>query len=125
MKHWLVILTLIGLAGALATVARAEGDSVAGEESFKSRCLGCHEHSSKGNALGASLVGVIGRKAGTLPRATFSRALTESDIIWDEKSLDEYIASSSKKVPWTLMSAHAIPSPKERADIIAYLKTLR
>lgn len=125
MKYWLVLLTLVGLTGAFADKACADGDPVAGAQSFNSRCLGCHEHSSKGNALGASLRGVVGRKAGTLPGATFSRALTESNITWDEKSLDEYIASSSKKVPWTLMSAHAITSAKERADIIAYLRTLR
>lgn len=125
MRHWLVFMVLIGLTGVVAETARAEGDPVAGEQAFKSRCLGCHEHSSKANALGASLVDVLGRKAGTLPGATFSRALTESNITWDEKTLDEYIASSSRKVPWTLMAAHEIAVSKERQDIIAHLRTLR
>lgn len=125
MKACLVFLTVIGLTGVVAIQARAEGDPIAGEKLFKSHCLGCHEHSSERNSLGASLVGIIGRAAGTLSSGTFSRALTESKIIWDETSLDEYLASPSKKVPWTLMTAHEVSVAKERKDIIAYLKTLR
>ena len=125
MKKYLVILTAIGFAAGIPIQAHAGGDPIAGEKLFKSRCLGCHEHSSEGNALGPSLVGVVGRKAGTLPGAIFSRALTESNITWDETSLAEYLASPSKKVRWTLMTAHETTVAKEREDIIAYLRTLR
>ena len=125
MKKVLVILSAIGFGLGTSIQVHAEGDPIAGEGLFKSRCLGCHEHSSETNALGASLVGVMNRKAGTLPGATFSRALTESNITWDEASLDKYLASPSKELPLTLMTAHGIPIVKERADIIAYLKTLR
>lgn len=125
MKNCIVAIAAIGMALAAAPAARAEGDPVAGERLVKSRCMGCHEHTSERSAVGANLVGVYGRKAGTLPGGIFSRALTESDIVWNEASLGEYLASPTKKVPWTLMAAHDISDAKERDDIIAYLKTLR
>lgn len=125
MNKVLVILAAIGLGLGASIQAHAQGDPIAGESLFKSRCPGCHEHSSERNALGASLVGVMNRKAGTLPGATFSRALTESNITWDEASLDRFLASPSKLLPMTLMTAHQIPIAQERVDIIAYLKTLR
>lgn len=125
LKNVLIILSAIGFVLGASIQAHAEGDPIAGEVLFKARCLGCHEHNSERNALGASLVGVMNRKAGTLPGATFSRALTESGITWNEASLDKYLAAPSKELPLTLMTAHEIPIAKERADIIAYLKTLR
>jgi cytochrome c len=125
LKDVLVILSAIGMGLAVSIQAHAEGNPIAGEGFFRSQCLGCHEHDSQRNALGASLVGVINRKAGTLPGATFSRALTESNITWDEASLDRFLASPSILLPMTLMTAHEISVANERADIIAYLKTLR
>ena len=119
------MLAVIGLGLACTQQARAEGDARVGERLFNEKCLSCHEHRPGRNALGASLVGVFGRQAGSLPGATFSRALSESNITWNEASLDEYLASPAKKLPLTLMTAHEIASAGERADIIAYLKILR
>ena len=44
-----------------------------------------------------------------------------SKIRWDEKSLDEYLAAPTKKVPGTRMVVK-VADPARRAALIAYLK---
>jgi len=90
----------------------------------KKKCISCHEHSANHRTVGPDLVGVYNRKAGSTPQGIHSRAAMESKIVWNDRNLDEYLASPSDKIPFALMSAHGVEDPQERADIIAYLKTL-
>jgi cytochrome c len=54
----------------------------------------------------------------------YSRNLYEAGIVWDEKSLQRYLASPSDAVHGTIMPI-SVHNPRERDDIIAYLKTLQ
>ena len=54
----------------------------------------------------------------------YARSLYEANIVWDEKSLQRYLTSPSDAVHGTIMPV-ALQDPKERDDVIAYLKTLR
>ena len=51
-------------------------------------------------------------------------ALQSSGIVWDEAKLDAFIANPAKLVPGTNM-AILVPDAQERADVIAYVKTLK
>ena len=112
----------VGYAVASANYAEA-GDAVRGEHAYI-KCMVCH---AKGmtNGIGPGLLGIIGRHAGSAPGFRYSPAMTNSNIVWDEKSLDAYIAAPQKALPGTTMPFAGIPSQEERSDLIAYLETLK
>lgn len=114
----LALVTLI----VAATPAFAQ-DAAKGETLFKQRCAACHSVEAGQNKMGPHLAGVVGRAAGSVEGAKYSKALPASGITWDEANLDEFLTNAKKKVPGTTM-AFAVPNATQRADLIAYLKTL-
>ena len=107
---------------ALAAPAWADGDAAAGAKLF-SRCSICH--STNGQAkIGPTLAGVYGRKAASLEGFKYSKALAASDLTWDDDTLDKFLTAPSKLVPGTAMAIN-LPKAEDRADMIAYLKTLK
>ena len=109
---------------AVAIPARAEGDAAAGRKLYQNKCLSCHGDVKTKGTLGPSLVGIIGRKASDSGDGTKSRAMSEADFVWSETVLDEYLAAPSNKVHGTIMPI-GISRPQDRADLIAYIKTMR
>jgi cytochrome c len=107
------------LEGALLVAALAAGDPQAGEAVY-SRCLACH--SLERHRTGPKHCGLFGRKAGSTPGFDFSESLKGSGIVWNEKTLDRFLANPMKVVPGTTMTYAGVEDPKERADLIAYLK---
>ncbi|MDF0542298.1 c-type cytochrome [Sphingobium sp. H39-3-25] len=88
-------------------------------------CRACHSIQKDGKSgLGPNLYGVAGRTAGTLAGFAYSPALKASKLRLDDKALDEYLASPTKKVPGSRMPI-STPDPVKRAAIIAYLKSLK
>ncbi|WP_244564639.1 c-type cytochrome [Rhizobium sullae] len=102
-------------------VAQAEGDVARGEKLF-ARCSACHSTDGT-RKIGPTLAGVVGRTAATVGNARFSKALIESEIIWTEETLEEYLSEPKKLVPGTTMVTR-IPDLQDRKDVISYLKTL-
>lgn len=43
-------------------------------------------------------------------------------IVWNEKTLNEFLADSMKYAPDTAMVFAGVPDPREHADVIAWLK---
>jgi len=66
--------------------------------------------------------GLFGRRAGTVPGFAYSDAMKNSGIIWNEKTLDQFLEDPRKMVPGTKMTYAGVKSAQERADLIAYLK---
>ena len=66
-----------------------------------------------------------GRHAGSVAGFRYSEAMKNSNIVWDEKSLDAYIMAPQKALPGTTMPFAGIPDQEERNDLIAYLETLK
>ena len=97
-----------------------------GKTTFNTMCGVCHAvQKTGGPTLGPNLLGVIGRKAGTEPDFTlYTPALKASKITWNKKTLDKFLVNPNAKVPGTAMPMQ-IPDNKTRADVVAYLATLK
>ena len=105
----------------------AKGDAAHGKELFMANgCPACHGVTKEDNAkVGPNLVGVVGRKAGTTPSLLGpSENLKKYGVIWSAETLDEFLANPQAKAPGTAM-AGILTDPQQRADVIAYLATLK
>ena len=99
--------------------ASAAPDAKRGEAIY-ARCQACHALAF--DRVGPRHCGLLGRHAGSLPDYGYSAALKRSAIVWDDKSLDRFLAAPMKAVPGTSMTYDGIPDRQERADLIAYLR---
>jgi len=108
------------LALALAGQASA-ADPAKGKRVFN-KCKACHSLQAGQKRIGPSLHGVFGRTSGTAKGFNFSSAMKKAAIVWDEKTMDTYIAKPRQLVKGTRMAFPGINNPAERADLIAYLK---
>ena len=107
------------LESAVLLAALALGDAKAGEEVY-SRCLGCH--ALEYNRTGPKHCGVVGRRAGSVPGYEYSPAMKKSGIVWNEKTLNRFLADPLKTVPGTTMTYAGVPEPQDRTNLVAYLK---
>ena len=105
------------------SVGHAAGDAAAGQKLF-ARCAGCHSTTQGENKIGPSLAGVVGRKSGTEGGYSYSPAMKNADITWDDGSLDKFLASPAGFVHGTKMFMN-LPSSTDRQNVIAYLDTLK
>ena len=110
------------LTGTLAGPALAEGDAANGEKVFR-RCIACHVIDQETNRLGPHLVGVYGRHAGAVDGYNYTQGLADADFVWDEATLDPWLADPKAVIPGTRMVLK-LAKPEDRADVIAYLKSL-
>ncbi len=119
---------LLALAAVIASPAAfAAGDVKNGKAVFDAKCGICHAATTApgGAVAGPNMVGLMGRKAASAPGfAMYTPALKGSNITWNAKVLDEFLANPMGKVPGTMMVI-ALPDAKERTDVIAYLGTLK
>src|SRR5690606_39713076 len=95
------------------------GDVRRGEEIY-GRCLACHALAY--NRTGPRHCGLLGRRAGSVPGYSYSQAMKQSGIIWNEQTLDVFLKNPMAAVPGTTMGYAGIADTAERADLIAYLK---
>lgn len=95
----------------------------AGQEIFK-KCSACHSADGSKNTFGPSLVGVIDRKAASLPRFAYSDALKESGLTWTEANIRRWVAGNDILVPGTRMRHVQITDKAEQDYLLAYLKSL-
>jgi cytochrome c len=115
----------LALATALFCSATAPAASAAdaghGEEIYNSRCIACH--SPDANRVGPKHRGVVGRTAGSVPDFNYSKAVKSSGVVWSEETLDQWLTNPQAFIPGQRMN-FKVADPNDRADLIAYLKTL-
>jgi cytochrome c len=113
----------------VATLGLARGaqaqDSSAGERVFKSQCGICHSPQPRRNIIGPNLFGVVGRHSAIVPGFRYCEANRRFRLTRDAAILDRYLAAPGKVVPGTLMTYPGLKDLKQRADVLAYLATLR
>jgi cytochrome c len=96
-----------------------EGDPARGKELFERRCIGCHAFTQ--NREGPKLQGVYGRTSGTAEGFAYSAALKNARIIWNAKSLDQWLTDPDAFIPGNDMD-FLVRAPQQRQDLISYLK---
>jgi cytochrome c len=114
-------LFVISLAAFAAQPARAQ-DAAAGEKDFVV-CRVCHQIGPTAkNGVGPALNGVVGRKAGTYPGYSYSPANKNSNLTWNEETLEPYLANPQSVVKGTKMTFAGLKDPQKVKDVIAFLK---
>ena len=100
-------------------LARAAPDAAHGEQVY-ARCMACHALAF--DRVGPHHCGLLGRRAGSVAGFNYSAAMKKSNITWSDKTLDRFLTKPLKLVPGTAMTYDGVADPKDRADLIAYLK---
>ena len=92
-----------------------------GKVLFEKRCTGCH--SLDKNKEGPRLAGVYGRRAGAVADFSYSAELKAAKITWDAPMLDRWLTNPDAVVRDNDMAFH-VADPKERGDIIEFLRVV-
>ena len=116
-RHTAVALALAG--ACIMTSAALAADAERGGELYESRCFGCH--SLDANRIGPMHRGVFGRKAGSVTDFSYSSAVKNSPVVWNEATLERWLTNPSALIPGTRMTFR-VATPEDRADIVAFLK---
>jgi cytochrome c len=103
----------------VGSVAPGEGNPIRGKEVFEKRCTGCH--AMEQNREGPRLQGVYGRASGVVPGFGYSAAFKQAHIVWNDTSLEQWLADPDTLVPGNNMEFH-VAKPEDRRDLIAFLR---
>ncbi len=103
----------------------ATADPQAGEAYTHKICVACHTFNQGGKAgVGPNLYGVVGAKHGHMEGFNYSDALKSKQGPWTFEGLNHWLLKPAAYAPGTRMSFAGIPSEKDRANVIDYLRTL-
>src|SRR5206468_1687912 len=105
------------------------GDATRGKAFFEITCAVCHSPVLGPDSLvlmkqGPSLVGIVGRPAGSLPHFNYTKAIRDSGITWNTAKLYRFLENPMEVIPDTTMPI-PVADPRNRADVVAYLATLK
>jgi cytochrome c len=89
------------------------------------QCMICHNlQEGQGPKVGPDLYGVVGRAVASMPSFHYSTALKAKGGTWTFDALNKWLTNPRADVPGTAMTFAGISNEKQRADVVAYLKTL-
>ena len=108
--------------GVAALLAHADAEK--GKSGTKA-CQGCHGfEEGGGKKTGPNLYGVVGRKKGGVADFDYSPGMKEKGGDWTFDDLDHFLTKPSAYIKGTKMSYQGISDAAERANVIAYLRSL-
>lgn len=130
MKQTLRIAAATLALASFATIAHAaeEGDADKGKKIFN-KCKVCHMVGEDAkNRVGPPLNDIIDAKAGAQEGymekySPAMKAAGEGGLTWSVEKLDEYLKKPKDLVPKGKMAFPGLKKDKDRANVIAYLKT--
>ncbi|KAK0316642.1 iso-1-cytochrome c [Friedmanniomyces endolithicus] len=101
----------------------ADGDTKKGANLFKTRCAQCHNlKAAEGNKIGPNLHGLFGRHTGSVEGFSYTDANKSKDLVWKEDILFDYLENPKKYIPGTKMAFGGLKKPKDRNDLITFLR---
>jgi cytochrome c len=115
---WFAILLFAGLAARSAHAA----DLAAGKQIFAG-CRICHTVAADApSTVGPKLHGLFGRKAGSVADYDYSAAMKQSGVVWNNKTLTNFLRDPKAFIPGDKMGFPGIDNPDALKNLIAYLK---
>ena len=114
MKQIIIILSVL----MLTSVAHAD-NKISGEKVFK-RCVACHSFTK--TKIGPPLGNIFDKKAGFVNGFKYSKAMKNSDIVWNDCSLDSFLKKPRKYIKGTKMRFIGLKKKSHRDALIKYLK---
>jgi cytochrome c len=104
----------------------ASADAKAGADLSK-KCAVCHTFDKGGaNKIGPNLFGIMADNIASVPGYQFSSALAaDKDKKWDPDELNVWLYKPQQFAKGTKMTFAGLPKAQDRADVIAYLQTLK
>jgi cytochrome c len=107
------------VSGLLASASVDKGKNVA------KKCEACHTVEKGGaNKIGPNLWGIVGRPVASHEGFAYSSAMKAKGGNWDYESINAFVHAPSKVVPGTKMTFVGLDKVGDRADVIAYLRSL-
>ncbi|NYE62792.1 cytochrome c [Duganella sp. 1224] len=110
------------IAGLLCLAAAGAAAQDLGKKAFE-QCAACHSLKAGENGVGPTLHGLLGSTAGTVEGFRFSGPMKRSGIVWDEKTLTEFLRNPQAVVPNTRMPFSGMTDEAELKALVAYLAT--
>jgi len=105
-------------------VLLAKADAARGQAAAR-KCASCHTFANgEPNKVGPNLYNIVGRALASHPGFNYSAALKAKGGDWTFEDLNAFIANPKTAVPGTTMAFAGISSAQERADVLAYLRSL-
>ncbi|MDP6624238.1 MAG: hypothetical protein QF754_18440 [Alphaproteobacteria bacterium] len=86
-------------------------------------CAACHSLQPGVHLSGPSLAGLWGKKAASVDDyGRYTEALRKEDLVWDEDTLNAWLADPQAMVPGTTMTFRGVEKDDVRANLIAFLR---
>ncbi len=106
----------------------ASADAAAGESSFR-KCASCHTAEQGGaNKVGPGLWDIVNRPVASHEGFSYSAAMQDfsegGSVVWDYDHLNGFLLAPKQHVPGTAMGFAGLKRDDERANVIAYLRSL-
>ena len=123
------VVPMLAAAAMLAhSVPAIAGDAAAGQRVF-AQCRACHTVDNGGrNGVGPNLFGIVGKQAGQREGFRYSanmQELAQGGLTWTVENLQKYLENPKSLVPRGSMAFAGLRNPEQRANVIAYLETLK
>lgn len=106
----------------LLNVQKSDELALKGENIFVTRCASCHSLLKDERRAGPSLYLILGRKAASVHQFPYSRAMRESEIIWDRVSIKQFLKNPRLMVPQNRMAFVGIEDEEEIDALLDFLE---
>lgn len=89
------------------------------------KCKACHKLEAGANGTGPTLFGVVGRDKGAVDGFGYSATIAEMEGDWTPENLNGFLTSPKNYAPGTTMGFAGLRDVEDRANLIAYLATIK
>lgn len=112
-------------AGPEPILALLAGADIEKGKKLSRACAACHSFDKGGaHRVGPYQWGVVGKDIGAKPGYAYSDTLANAEGAWTYQNLNAFLWKPKKSYPGTKMNYIGLKKPQDRADLIAWLRTL-